>query len=137
MDITEIRLKNLRRVRDERYGGSSAALAHAIKRSPSQIKQWLLGIRNPSEKSARHIEERLGLPYGWMDTPPGYQDHRRTPEGGVADAPDTIRIGQLPVATQNLVRDLVDGLVARQLTDSELELLTTIVNHMTSRRRSA
>ncbi|WP_052393566.1 S24 family peptidase [Mycoavidus cysteinexigens] len=50
-----------------RFGGSQAAMARALKRSPSQIHQWLSGHRMIGDAGARHIEMTLGLALGWMD----------------------------------------------------------------------
>lgn len=63
--------------------GSQRALAERIGKAPAQISQWVTGApdargnpRTMGRATARHIEERLGLPTGWMD-----QAH-----GGAADA---------------------------------------------------
>ena len=60
----------LRLLADE--AGSQAKLAELINRSPAQISQWLstsASARQLSPASARHIEQVLGKPAGWMDQP--------------------------------------------------------------------
>jgi SOS-response transcriptional repressor LexA len=79
MDITPIisvRRRNLARLIDDRYEGSHSNFAKAVGISLSQIGQWLSAedsphLRNMSERSARKIEDKAGLPTGWMDIPDG------------------------------------------------------------------
>lgn len=52
---------------DTRFGGSQAEFARAIKRSPAQVNQWVVGYRTLGHAAARHIETTLKLPFGWMD----------------------------------------------------------------------
>lgn len=52
---------------EERFNGKQADFERAIKRSPSQIHQWLSGYRMIGDGAARHIELELKLPLGWMD----------------------------------------------------------------------
>lgn len=66
-DVKATRLRRLSELRADRFGGSSAALAAAIKRSPSQVSQWFTGVRTITEDSARHIEHALRLVNGWLD----------------------------------------------------------------------
>ena len=66
---------NLVRLINERYAGSQSNFASVTKISLSQIGQWLASedsphLRNMSERSARKIEDRAGLPDGWMDSDP-------------------------------------------------------------------
>ncbi len=57
--------------------GGVTALAAAIKRSASQVSQWLNSSpdsrtqkpRTISNASARYIEQQSGLAFGWMDQP--------------------------------------------------------------------
>lgn len=67
-DIIEIRKDNLREVLG-RYDGRVVALARAINKSQSLVNQWLSTKteKRMSTETARHIEEMLDLPYGWMD----------------------------------------------------------------------
>jgi hypothetical protein len=71
MDITEKRRAQLRKIRDERFGGVGARLAAAIGRDPGYIwrllgdnKKWRKGI---AEKFCRDVEEKLGLPEFYLD----------------------------------------------------------------------
>lgn len=61
-----IALDNLKSLIDGRFGGSQAAFARAIERSPAQVNQWLTGHRKLDVKGCRHIERMLGLPADWM-----------------------------------------------------------------------
>jgi hypothetical protein len=63
--IIEIRINNLNRLIDE-YG-SMRALAEAINRAPSVVSQMRSG-RTFGERLARHTEESLGLPNGYLDS---------------------------------------------------------------------
>jgi len=73
---------------NQKFGGNRAECARAIKRSPSQVHQWVSGHRNLGEAGARHIEMTLGLPQGYFD----HKD-RRLPSSGqhanVGPGPDT------------------------------------------------
>ena len=57
----------LRKLIDERFKGSQTAFANATGRHRAQINQWLSGARNISQDTCRAIEQKLRLPYGWMD----------------------------------------------------------------------
>lgn len=50
------------------FGNSQAAFARAIKRSPSQVNQWLSGYRRLDVKASRHIEKELGLPIDYFSS---------------------------------------------------------------------
>ena len=60
----------------EQYG-SQVKLAKAIGRHKALVSQWLVGakradtgkVRKMGTETARDIEEKLGLPYGWFDQP--------------------------------------------------------------------
>ena len=49
-----------------RFGNSQAKFAAAIKRSPSQVNQWVNGYRNIDVKAGRHIERELNLPVDYF-----------------------------------------------------------------------
>jgi SOS-response transcriptional repressor LexA len=73
--IDKIHKDNLRLLARE-FGGV-AAVAKALGKSSSQYSQWLNGSENSGTgkprgmrpASARHIEQALGKPVGWMDAP--------------------------------------------------------------------
>lgn len=52
---------------NDRYGGNQAEFAKAIGKSPSQVNQWLTGVRNFGDASARHTEITLDLGQGFFD----------------------------------------------------------------------
>lgn len=51
-----------------RFEGSQAKFAAAIKRSPSQVNQWITGHRALGDAGARTIEVALKLPLGYFDS---------------------------------------------------------------------
>lgn len=69
--IVEIRRANLQSL-VSREGGQ-AALSRRIGKDKNQVNQWLgrKGSRNMGDSTARHIEQALMLPAGWMDRPHG------------------------------------------------------------------
>jgi len=77
MDQTE-KLKALIKTR---FGNNQAAFARAIKRSPSQVNQWLTGYRTLDVKGSRHIERALELAtdYFFSATPSGTEQLATTP----------------------------------------------------------
>jgi hypothetical protein len=60
------RKRLLQEIIDSRFDGSQAAFARAIKRSPSQVHQWLTGHRMLGDAGARHIELSLRLEPGYF-----------------------------------------------------------------------
>lgn len=65
--ITEIRSLNLQRLAKE-YG-SQRLLADALDTTPGYVNQLLTGHRDIGEKSARNIENKLGLAEMALDAP--------------------------------------------------------------------
>lgn len=61
--------KLLRQLIDDHYGGSQAAFARAIKRSPSQVNQWLSGHRTLDLKGMAIIERAIGRPGYFVGMP--------------------------------------------------------------------
>lgn len=68
IDIPATRRDNLQKIRDKRFN-SNAELARAIERSSSQVNDMLTGTKSFGPKVARHIEEKLKLPQGYLDEP--------------------------------------------------------------------
>ena len=68
MDIREVRLARLLDLLAEE-GGRRNVLAARIKKSPSQLSQWLGRHRTITEDSAREIEANAKNPPGWLDAP--------------------------------------------------------------------
>ncbi|SDV49089.1 LexA family transcriptional regulator [Chitinasiproducens palmae] len=71
--MENVRVRQLRNLIADRFGGSQAALCKRIGMSPSQIGQYLGGYRNLGERAARKIEDGAGLPAGWLDAAPETQ----------------------------------------------------------------
>ena len=72
--IDQTRRDNMERLAAEAKGVGN--LARRLERSASQVSQWLNGSksrtglpRGMSLATCRYIEEKLGLPFGWMDAP--------------------------------------------------------------------
>ena len=57
----------LKEIIETRFNGSQAEFARAIKRSPSQVHQWIKRHRKFGDGSARHVELTLNLPNGYFD----------------------------------------------------------------------
>lgn len=68
MDIKDIRVNKLAELIRNRYDNNAAAFARAVDRSSSQINDTLAGRKSFGEKFARHIEQKLSLPDGYMDS---------------------------------------------------------------------
>lgn len=71
-NTTERRVVNLRRIIDKDFRGSQTLFSERVGISLAQIGQWLASpdsphLRNMSERSARKIEEKLGLTEGTLD----------------------------------------------------------------------
>lgn len=98
LPVDDIRLANLATLIEK--NGGQRPLADRLEKAPAQISQWITRAPNSktgkprvmSSETAREIEDRLGLPLGWMD-----KDHATTPAGarpiaewdGQSDLPDT------------------------------------------------
>ncbi|MBR7002090.1 MAG: LexA family transcriptional regulator [Neisseriaceae bacterium] len=63
------RVEIVRKLIDERFGGNQSAFARAIGKTPTHIYQWLNGIRNIGDGTARQIEKALGLPNDYLFNP--------------------------------------------------------------------
>jgi hypothetical protein len=69
-EIADIRRANLRRILAERFGGNTAALSRMTERA-APIYHAILSTppqKGFGEKLARHIEKKLDLEHGWLDT---------------------------------------------------------------------
>lgn len=77
MTPTELRL-NFIKDKIKEYG-SQAELARKLNRSAQQITQWLNG-KPIGEKIARDIEEKLDLPYGYLDKNKQHKDDVELPQ---------------------------------------------------------
>ncbi len=111
--ISEIRRKHLHKLVDA-FGGVTSFAAH-IKKSKSQISQWLNASpdsktgnpRNISDKSARYIEKQCGKPGGYLDTSPDRLD--LAGDIGLLSNATKIKIkGFYPVISDTQARDWDD-----------------------------
>jgi len=62
------RRDNLNRILEQRYGGRIAELSRAIDRDDAYVWQLLNSKRNIGERVARHVENKLGLAPGSLDS---------------------------------------------------------------------
>lgn len=72
MDINEIRRANISELIQNKCAGNKSAFAKLIGKTDSQVYRIFNGGkngRNVSTTTARHIEERLNLESGVLDTP--------------------------------------------------------------------
>lgn len=71
MDVKTIRLKNLRRIIDERFNGVAGQCADALGMKRPQMSRWVTANQKSrqgiAEESAREIERKLGYPMGYLD----------------------------------------------------------------------
>lgn len=85
--------------------GRQSILSKLIDKSPAQISQWVNASKDSKtgqpramdRGTARYIEQRLGLPDGWMDQPVRAVDVEDVPGGGeliVEEVDDEIQITQ-------------------------------------------
>lgn len=78
MNISEIRLKNLTKIIDEKFRGVRADLARAINVAPNNISRYYASSardkRSISDDTAIAIEDAIGKPRGWMS-----QEHDLSP----------------------------------------------------------
>lgn len=96
MNIDDIRRDNCETIIRDHFDNNKSKLATALgKKSPTYISRWFSqskqNRRNISTASAREIEEKAGLPDGWMD-----KDHSAD-EIGSHQHPDSNRL--IPVIT--------------------------------------
>lgn len=61
------RQNNLKTLIEEKFSGSQIDFSRRVGIQPAQVNQWLNGYRALGEKSARKIEQSLGLNKYWLD----------------------------------------------------------------------
>ena len=109
--------------------GGVTSLAAAIKRSASQVSQWLNSSpdsrtqkpRTISNASARYIERERGKPFGWMDQPIEDQNLSMSAAEIVSlakiDPPEIVEVLRLMRATDDSGRLMALGAVKGALAD--------------------
>lgn len=100
VNIQATRRRNLELLIEERFGGIATRLAEAVGRQPSYV--FRLFSDNPDharaigERLARDIENRVGLPAGWLDLPT--HGKQKTPAARVGNtAPASEGATRLPL----------------------------------------
>lgn len=80
MNVFEVRRLNLIAHIDEKFDGNRAAFCRATGKNPNLINLVLTDNadyrRNIGEKLARSIEEKAGMPVGWLDSPRGVGERK-------------------------------------------------------------
>ena len=80
MNVFEVRRLNLVAHIEEKYHGNRAAFCRATSKNANLINLVLTDNadyrRNIGEKLARSIEEKAGLPTGWLDSPRGVGERK-------------------------------------------------------------
>lgn len=61
------RHNNLKKLIDEKFSGSQIDFSRRVGMQPAQVNQWLNGYRSLGERSARKIEQSLGLKKYFLD----------------------------------------------------------------------
>lgn len=69
MQIQDIRRTRLAQLIEEKYGGSQARFIDETGENQSEVS-GLLRTKSFGERKARKLEEKCGLPVGWLDTEP-------------------------------------------------------------------
>lgn len=67
MDDKDIRINNLRKIMDARFGGKQVALAAAVQRQPNYISRLFQGAKTLGADLARDFENLLGIPKYSLD----------------------------------------------------------------------
>jgi transcriptional regulator with XRE-family HTH domain len=70
---------------NSKFNGNQADFARAIGKSPSQINQWLAGVRNLGDGSVRQIEKKLKLG-DYFDTPGNITPLKPAPDPLISEA---------------------------------------------------
>lgn len=101
MDISSIRYANLQLLVNQRGGlqkGGLAALARDLGKGQAQLSQigGASPIKNIGTRLAREIEQTLGFPAGWMDTP------QKAAPSGVRDSATVAYLPSQPAGRQDL-----------------------------------
>jgi len=78
--LAEVRKRNLKKYIDEKFDGNRAAFARASGKNSNLIVLVLSNnpeiVRSIGERLAREIEQKMGLPAGWMDLDSGAPSER-------------------------------------------------------------
>lgn len=113
MEIQDIRRARLAQLIQEKYEGSQAKFVDETGENQGEVS-GLLRTKAFGEKKARKLEEKCGLPRGWLDTDPAAEP---------ASEPAVARPAQRPVLS--VVENIEPQWMALvYVTQRELDLLT-------------
>ena len=108
MDTFTIRRAWLRSLIDLSYGGSVSDFATKLGYSRSQVSQYLSSTYNDGrsigERVARSIEQKAGMPAGWLDRP--LNEEEFTGHNQAFSASDGFPMVEDPTASPLLIRNL-------------------------------
>lgn len=122
METREIRLERLLALLAEEHG-KRAKLAARLKKSPSQLSQWLGRYRTINEDSAREIEHNAGKPAGWLDHPAGPPDQPPTKQPPDLAAALPVVLGRLPGLGSYRAGQVIAALQAAAQPGADLEVI--------------
>ena len=152
MDIFEIRKANLIRLIGSRRKG---ACADKWEMAPAHLSQVLSNktAKNLGEDVARRIEQKEGLPHGWLDTLQGEQPTKRPAVAGEKQAVEAVgeqaaTYQQAKTKTQAeaaaamleavaALHTIQAGLFSGQLTEAQVEQIMRLRNDIVHRPASA
>ncbi len=116
MDINAVRRQNLRLLIDEEFQGSLAEFARFVGKDPNYISRYFSQgnqMRNIGTATARHVEQRLKRPHGWLDRMHGTVQEAEGASYKILPA-EAQQIAEtwldLPKTYREVVRDLLEVL---------------------------
>ena len=68
MDLADLRRLNIQRYTDEYFGGNQTDMARKVGKDSTYINAILKGRRNPTNRTVREMEDKLGLQPNTFDT---------------------------------------------------------------------
>ncbi|MFC0677497.1 hypothetical protein ACFFGH_06490 [Lysobacter korlensis] len=129
MDNKTVRKANVEMLVREHEGPT--AFGKAIDREQVQVSQWL-GGKPIGDRLARHIEEKLGKPRGWLDVlQPGAQGALETAplQGSHLARPDFTKLSEAVYLAQQFLQILGkqhDDLLPPELLEAAYEAVETL-----------
>lgn len=125
VDIYEIRRANLRALCEQRAGGHQAKFSEKLDRIPNLISRYL-NNKPIGAPFARHVEEALELPAGWMDT---------AQDGGKPSAGGNNMLYGIPLSRDEALAGREWGKLDEPFRAQVLALIETMVADQKARQR--
>lgn len=148
-DIREIRKEQLAALLGEQTPPKKSNLARLLRRSPSQVSQWLSGYRTITEESAREIERNARKPERWLDGDLAARDGQLTVHEppppyygrlGLASALEVLGLAlarDMPAEQREDIADALAKLARRQGSARDQGLVLTLIEAPSEKRQSA